>query len=85
MKDEDKYIIQNYGTEIVPHGQIAGQQPTRVKPGKTIINIEPTLDGKYVQIMFPHRLEAIEGLWITRQEAIDFARLLYAAAEKVRG
>ena len=60
-------------------------QASNLKKKPTKIAIGLSVDEKYVQMIFPDRLEPMEGLWLTAKEARDIAKLLNDKAGKVRG
>jgi hypothetical protein len=84
-EEKGKYILQNLEGYEAPHVDINERQPTIVRPGKTIIHVAPTLDLKYLQIMFPQRLTPIDGIWLNRQEAIALANAIIHESQKVKG
>lgn len=64
---------------------IRAHQASKLKKQTIKIAIGLSIDKKYVQLVFPDRLEPMEGLWLTAKEARDIANLLNDRASEVRG
>jgi hypothetical protein len=64
---------------------IRAHQASKPKKQKIEIEINLSVDEKYVQMIFPGRLGPMEGLLLTAKKARHIANLLTNKASKVKG
>lgn len=64
---------------------IRARQPDKLKKGPTAIEIGLSVDKKYVQMLFPDRLEPMEGIMFTGKEAMTIGDLFHEKARLVKG
>ncbi|TES88942.1 MAG: hypothetical protein E3J94_07210 [Desulfobacteraceae bacterium] len=62
---------------------IRARQPDKLKKGPVAIEIALTIDKKYVQLLFPDRLEPMEGMMFTGKEAMRIGDLFHEKARLV--
>jgi hypothetical protein len=81
---EDHIIQQFKDGKDLPHFDIGRVQPNDIKPGPISMEVGISIDGRYVNLLFPRRLEAMEGLGLSKQEAIYLGRLLIEKASLLK-
>ena len=63
---------------------IRARQPDQLKKGATEIEVGLSIDKKYVQLLFPNRLEPMEGVLFSAKEARALGDLFHEKARLVK-
>ena len=78
--EQDRMIQEFKDGKDLTHFDMHSKQPVDIKPGPIEMEVGISADGRCVNLLFPRRLEAMEGIGLSKQEAVFLGKLLIKKA-----